>query len=37
MGKIDIKAQKAVAQLSYPSAEATTGLSPYIKVGVISV
>jgi deoxyribodipyrimidine photo-lyase len=33
----DRKAEKYYWQLSYPSAEATTGLSPYIKVGAISL
>lgn len=31
------KAERYYWQLSYPSAEATTGLSPHIKFGVISV
>ncbi|NUN64706.1 deoxyribodipyrimidine photo-lyase [Pseudanabaena biceps] len=31
------KAESYYWQLSYPSAEATTGLSPYIKVGAISI
>ncbi len=31
------KAERYYWQLSYPSAEITTGLSPYIKFGVISV
>ncbi|MCF2970603.1 DNA photolyase family protein [Synechococcus sp. Nb3U1] len=31
------KAQRYYWQLSYPSAEVTTGLSPYLKFGVISV
>ncbi len=33
----DTKAERYYWQLSYPSAEATTGLSPYIKVGAISI
>jgi deoxyribodipyrimidine photo-lyase len=33
----DTKADRYYWQLSYPSAEATTGLSPHIKVGAISV
>ncbi|PZO43724.1 MAG: deoxyribodipyrimidine photolyase [Pseudanabaena frigida] len=33
----DRKAESYYWQLSYPSAEATTGLSPYIKVGAISI
>jgi deoxyribodipyrimidine photo-lyase len=34
---LDHKADRYYWQLSYPSAEATTGLSPHIKFGVISV
>lgn len=33
----ETKAKSYYWQLSYPSAEATTGLSPYIKVGAISI
>lgn len=33
----DSKAESYYWRLSYPSAEATTGLSPYIKVGAISI
>ncbi|HEY9889611.1 MAG TPA: FAD-binding domain-containing protein, partial [Candidatus Obscuribacterales bacterium] len=34
---LSAKSDRYYWQLSYPSAEATTGLSPYIKFGVISV
>jgi deoxyribodipyrimidine photo-lyase len=33
----ELKAESYYWQLSYPGAEATTGLSPYIKLGVISL
>ncbi len=36
-GFLEDKADRYYWQLSYPSAEATTGLSPHIKFGVISV
>lgn len=34
---LDEKAERYYWQLSYPSAEATTGLSPHIKFGAISI